>query len=289
MFTAALPPALHAAITPRTAAAAGRLLTGAAFGATQDLVFSGGRGSGSSNGSAAARQLSTRTRTPALPPNQVRQQPQTALVRAGHVSSTWQPQDTTGGYIATSQRDEGGRLVDKPKEELQAAKDALLERQAAEGKMPGAMLLQDRRSGVNAQETWGNVSAEQYDEGAAQTSFASADQDATGASGGTAAGTRATNTAASAHRDAAVRQPGGGGTPVGGGAMDEAAGVTQSASSSHGGGGVAEGGGASGEGAVRQSGGGGAPDGGGRGGEDAVRQGGGDGGVSVGSGPLSGV
>lgn len=46
-----------------------------------------------------------------------------------------------GGYFPTSTVGPDGVRVDKPKQDLQAAKDEVLLRQAREGKMPGAMML----------------------------------------------------------------------------------------------------------------------------------------------------
>ncbi|EFJ50731.1 hypothetical protein VOLCADRAFT_88555 [Volvox carteri f. nagariensis] len=85
--------------------------------------------------------------------------------------------DIRSGHYATTRRGPDGALVDKPKDELQAAKERIIKQQAAEGKMPGAMLMQDR-AGDNKQEAWGNVSADMYDEGASQMSYATPGLDA---------------------------------------------------------------------------------------------------------------
>ncbi|GLC73715.1 hypothetical protein PLESTF_001411400 [Pleodorina starrii] len=125
-------------------------------------------------------------------------------------------QDTTGGYFGASVRGPDGSLVDRPKDELWAAKERIVEQQAREGKMPGAMMMQDRLSGENKQEMWGNVSPEEYDEGAVQASYVTPGLDAGvgGSSGGTQQGDQAATRAA----ESAGRQSGsGGGTAEGGG------------------------------------------------------------------------
>ncbi|GLI58955.1 hypothetical protein VaNZ11_000673, partial [Volvox africanus] len=63
-------------------------------------------------------------------------------------------EDARGGHYATSMRGSDGTLVDKPKDELRAAKERIIAQQAREGKMPGAMLMQDRLSGEDKQEKW---------------------------------------------------------------------------------------------------------------------------------------
>ncbi|KXZ56036.1 hypothetical protein GPECTOR_2g1588 [Gonium pectorale] len=183
--------------------------------------------------------------------------------------------DTTGGYFATSERDSSGLLVDRPKEQLQAAKDKVIEQQAREGKMPGAMLMSDRMSGANKQETWGNVSADVYDEGAAQASFVTPGLDATGASGGRGGGSigsQAVVTKGGGGRggEGPVERPAGGACVEATGASAAGEGAVRQAGL---GGKLVDGGGAGGEGPVRQSGdGAGMPEGGGAAGEGAVRQ-----------------